>query len=127
MLSRFIFFIFFSVYLKFLQYSFVFTRDSVIFFVTYVAVFISLMASLNQNLPNGTADLDEKKTCNIMYFILFSTLEDFCVNPLTVAFHLACKSQVSINCLDTFVILAPYEVNPTCLLSINAVSFYILV
>lgn len=64
-----------------------------------IAVFIFLMPSLHQELLNGTADLAEKKTCNIMHFILFSTLEDFCVNPITVAFHLARSSQVSINCL----------------------------
>lgn len=91
-----------------------------------VAIFIFLIPSLHQKLLNGTADLDEKKTCNIMHFILFSTLEDFSVNPITVAFHLACNSQVSINCLDTFVIPAPYKINPTHILHINPVCFYIL-
>lgn len=81
-----------------------------------VAVLIFLMPSLYQKLLNGTADLDEKKTCNIMHFILFSTLVDFCVNPITVAFHLACNSQVPINRLDTFVKPAPYKFNPTHIL-----------
>lgn len=57
------------------------------FMYVSVAIFIFLMPSLHQKLLNGTADLDEKKTCNIMHFILFSTLEDFCINPITVAFH----------------------------------------
>lgn len=97
-----------------------------LFYVCGCCIFIFLMLSLHQELLNGVADLDEKKTCNIMHFILFSTLEDFCVNPITVLFHLACNSQVSINCLDTFLIPAPYKINPAYILYINPVYIYIL-
>lgn len=38
----------------------------------YVAILIFLMPSLHSKILNGTADLDEKKTWNIMCFILFS-------------------------------------------------------
>lgn len=75
-----------------------------------------LMPSLHQKLLNGAADLDEKKTCNFMHFILFSTLVDFCVNPITVVFHLVCNSQVPLKCLDTVLKPAPYKINPTYIL-----------
>lgn len=67
-----------QVYVLFFVF-FVFTFESIFFkctFFMHVAIFIFLMPSPHQKLLNSTVDLEEKKTCNIMHFILLRTLED---------------------------------------------------